>query len=600
MGRRWSIVGVFVACMLLQPAPASAATTPTYLRTIGGPAHADIYPGGIDVDAAGSVYIADTGNDQVERYDPGVNTMDWRVGIRGSTSQLGSFSDPRDVAVTSGGDLYVADTGHGIVQVLNAATGAYERRLVYSGFRVPIGVSVGTDGHGKELVLVSDGRTGNVEIFDTSGTHLLTIPPRLGSNAGTRDAATDPQGNIYVADYRHDMIQVYGAAGNWLRSWGGSTATSCQKVPRPYGVDTDDAGIVYVAASNNNLTRAFTSTGGCVATYGSSGTGENQLSQLRRVAVSSGPDPIVYEADLWGIKVLEFRASDGTLIRRLGSWPKPAPGGFNEIHKVAVTANAVYGVDTNNQRAERFDLDGTNPIAWGTKGVSTKTANFNWPFGIAVNPANGHVWVADTHNSYLREFLADGTFIRTFGKLGSATGSFNWPTALAFDASGNMYVADSSNNRIQSFTPTLAFRWAYGSGGSGTANLRRPSGITFDPVGGRVLVADTVNARIVSLDPATGARFGILPITKGSQPGQVAAPEDVAVDAAGHVWVADTLNFRVERFEADGTYSGIVIGGPGLGGGDYGFAKPGGVAIGSNGLLYVADTFNDRIQVYQP
>jgi DNA-binding beta-propeller fold protein YncE len=365
-------------------------------------------------------------------------------------------------------------------------------------------------------------------------------------------------------------------------------------------VDVDDAGIVYVAASNNNLVRAFTDTGACVRTYGSSGTSETQQSQLRRVAVSPGSSPIVFAADLWGIKVLEYQASDGTLIRRLGSWPKPAAGGFNEVHKVAVTATTVYGIDTNNQRANGFNLDGSGPFAWGTKGVALNQANFNWPFGIAVNPANGHVWVADTHNSNLREFQADGTFIRTFGKQGSATGSLNWPTALAFDAAGNMYVADSSNNRIQSFTPSLAFRWAYGSNGTGLSNLRRPSGLTVDSVGNRILVADTANSRIVSLNPATGARIAILPIAKGTGTGAISGPEDVAVDAAGHVWIADTLNHRVERFEANGTYSGIVLGGGGPGSGTSQFAKPGGVAIGPDGLLYVADTFNDRIQVFQP
>jgi len=362
----------------------------------------------------------------------------------------------------------------------------------------------------------------------------------------------------------------------------------------------DDQGIVYVASSNNNLTRAFTATGTCVRTYGVSGTGELQVSQLRRVAVSPGPDPIVFAADLWGIKVLEFRASDGGIVRRLGSWPKPAAGGFNEVHKVAVTSSWVYGIDTNNQRAQRFALDGSNPIAWGTKGVALNQAAFNWPFGIAVNPANGHVWVADTHNSNLREFLADGTFVRTFAKQGSALGAVNWPTALAFDPAGNMYVADTSNNRIQSFSPSLTVRWAYGSVGSGLGNLRRPSGIAYDPVGNRVLVADTANSRIVALDPTTGVRLSILPIAKGSAAGAISSPEDVTVDAAGHIWVADTLNHRVERFEANGTYSGIVLGGPGFGSTNDRFAKPCGIDVGPDGLLYVADTFNDRIQVFQP
>lgn len=600
--RGWS--AVILSVMLVASLPMGggvslAADPPILVRTIGGPARAQIYPGGIDVDAAGNVYVADTGNDQVVRLAAGTSNEDWRSGVRGAGLGHG-YSDVRDVAVTTTGDVYVAVTGLGAVVVLDAATGAYERRLAFGGFRTPIGVSVGVDASGDEVVLVSNGRSGNVDVFSLSGQHTLTIPPRLGANAGTRDAATDLQGRIYVADYRHDAIQVYTAGGVWLSSWGGASAPTCQKIPRPYGVDVDDAGIVYVASSNANRIHAFQADGTCVRTYGSWGSTADRFSQLRRVAVTPGPSPEIFGADLWGIKVLVYDKGSGVVDRRLGSWPHPSAGGFNEVRKVGVTTTHVYGSDTNNHRGQGFNLDGTLPFSFGKKGPTVNSADFDWPFGLGVNGVNDHVWVANTHDSNLKEFLPDGTWVRTLGKLGSQPGQFNWPQDVAFDGAGNMYVADASNNRIQSFTPSLAFRWSYGTAGSGLSNLRRPAGLTYDPVGNRILVADTSNSRIVALSPATGARLAILPITRGTAPGQIMGPEDVAVDAAGHIWVADTQNNRIQRFEANGSYSQIVLGGLAISSGPGGFAKPSGIEVGPDGLLYVADTYNDRIQVFQP
>lgn len=596
MAAAWMAAAALTAPALLQPSPALAAA-PVLVRTIGGARQADTYPGGIDVAANGDVVIADTGNDRIERYAAGTNTVLWSVGMRGGTLAQGNFQDPRDVAVDAN-YVYVADTGHSFMQIIDAVTGAFVRKWQYP-FRSPIGVSVGTDGQGHERVLVSNGGSGTVDVFDGALTHLFTIPPKLSNNAGTRDAATDPNGNIYVADYRDDAIHKYDRTGTYLLSWGGTGADTCHQIPGPYGVDVDDQSRVYVAASDSNRVKSFTAAGACLSSYGTSGTGEFQVSQVRRVAVSEGPTPQIYSADLWGIKVLVYNV-DGSVARRIGSWPKPSPGGFNEVHDVAVSATYVYAPDTCNHRAERFDLDGGNPIAWGTKGVSRNLANYNWPQGMAVNPATGNVWVVDTRNSRLMEFGPAGSGpLRTIGKLGTAPGSFKWPEGMTFDAAGNAYVADSANNRIQSFSPTWSLRWTYGSGGVGLSNLRRPTRLTVDTVGNRLLVADTANGRIVSLNLSTGARNEILPIAKGTGPGQLLGPEGVAVDpATGDIWVSEAQNNRVERFSATGVFSGVAIGGGGPGSTAAKLNHPAGLRFGPGRLLYIADAYNNRIQVF--
>jgi Uncharacterized conserved protein len=255
-----SLIAMLVAATGGRAEIAVALSAPTYVRTIGTAGEADMYPSGVDVDASGNVVVADTGNDRVEFYARGATSPTWSVGVRGAPvgGAADSFQNPRDVAVDAN-YVYVADTDDNVVQVLNKSTGVFVKKIAYK-FSTPLGVSVGTDGAGHERVLVSNGGSGTVEVFDAALNHVLTVQP-LTSNAGTRDAATDSKGNIYAADYRGNRIVKYSPTGTYLAQWGGSGAPTCQQVPRPYGVDVDDANHVYVASSNLEQIKEFSTTG---------------------------------------------------------------------------------------------------------------------------------------------------------------------------------------------------------------------------------------------------------------------------------------------------------------------------------------------------
>ena len=111
--------------------------------------------------------------------------------------------------------------------------------------------------------------------------------------------------------------------------------------------------------------------------------------------------------------------------------------------------------------------------------------------------------------------------------------------------------------------------------------------------GGRVHVADTLNDRIQTFD-ADGnplASWG----ERGEGDGQFRGPHGVAVDSAGRIYVADTFNHRIQAFEGDGSYRQSW----GEGGSEPGeFASPFGVAAGPEGRVYVADTLNHRVQAF--
>jgi sugar lactone lactonase YvrE len=467
---------------------------------------------------------------------------------------------------------------------------------------------VGTDGFGNERILVSDGSNGNVYVFDTSDNLKLTIPPTTG-NEGTRDAATDSLGNVYTADYRNDRVDKYNASGVLQFMWGGSGAPTCKQVSKPTGIDVDSSGHVYVASSNLDVVKEFNGTdGSCVTTvsggntYGTKGSGAQQLSQLRHVAVGTGASPLVFASDLWGLKVLTYNqdGSFSTTQPELGNGVVPPAGGLNEVHGIAVTSSYVFAADTVNMRMERFNTDGTSPFAWST-GTPESPTGFNWAQGIGVDPVSGNVWVADTKNNTIEEFTTGGTALRI---LGAATYSFFWPTAVSFDPLGNMYVADTNNSQIESFavptsgTPTL--RWAVSTGGGTIGAFSHPFDVVYDGTqsSARLLVTDTFNNRLVTLDPANGNGVAVLPMSKGSGNGQVTSPEGVTVAANGMIWVTDTGNNRVEEFNPDGTFANELMGSYGTSNSQ--LNAPQGIQIGPDGLLYIADTSNNRIQVFQP
>jgi tripartite motif-containing protein 71 len=139
---------------------------------------------------------------------------------------------------------------------------------------------------------------------------------------------------------------------------------------------------------------------------------------------------------------------------------------------------------------------------------------------------------------------------------------------VAVDAAGNFYVADTGNNRVQKFDGAGAFLEEWGSIGDGL--LRLPSGVALDR-DGNIIVADSKNKRVQKFS-ATGAfirKWGTTRIApSGQQPfaspetiavdswgsygfggGQFDGPSDIAVDAAGTVFVSDYGNNRVQIFK---------------------------------------------------
>ncbi len=199
------------------------------------------------------------------------------------------------------------------------------------------------------------------------------------------------------------------------------------------------------------------------------------------------------------------------------------------------------------------------------------------------------------------------------------------PAGVAADGVGNLFIADSLNHRIRRVNPAGTITTVAGSGRDGfngggfggdggpadQSQLDSPSGVAVDGAG-NLFIADSLNHRIRRVDPAgtitTVAGTGEEGSSGDGGPADQArldSPSGVAVDSAGNLFIVDG-NYRIRRVDP----TGIIItsaGGRGFGfSGDGGpadqarLAFPSGVAVDATGNLFIADAGNDRIRRVDP
>ncbi|MBF0564727.1 MAG: hypothetical protein HQK89_05745 [Nitrospirae bacterium] len=561
-------------------------------------------PSGIAVDSSGNVYVADTSNNRIQKFNSsGQFIAKW--GSQGNGD--GQFYQPFGIAVDSSGNVYVADTSNNRIQKFNSS-GQFVAKWGSSGtgdgqFYLPEGIAVDSSGN----VYVADTYNERIQKFSSSGQFIA----KWGSQ-GNGDGqfyqpfgiAVDSSGNVYVADYINNRIQKFGSSGLFIAKWG-STGTDDGQFEYPKGIAIDSSGNVYVVDSGNNRIQKFSSSGLFIAKWGSTGTDDGQFYWSTGIAVDNSGNVYVAEHN----RVQKF-SSSGLFIAKWGSFGS-GDGQFYQPFGIAVDSSGnVYVADYINNRIQKFSSSGLFIAKWGSGGAGD--GQFEYPKGIAVD-SSGNVYVVDSGNNRVQKFSSSGLFIAKWGSFGSGDGQFDQLEGIAVDSSGNVYVADDGDyriqNRIQKFSSTGQFIAKWGSFGSGDGQFDQLEGIAVDS-SGNVYVADDGDYRIqnrIQKFSSTGqfiAKWGSF----GSGDGQFDQLEGIAVDSSGNVYVADiyyeydaivkgllTPQPRIQKFSSSGQF--IAKWGS-QGSSDGQFDGPIGIAADSSGNVYVADGGIARIQKF--
>lgn len=443
-----------------------------------------------------------------------------------------------------------------------------------------------------------------------------------------KELALDGSGNVWVADYGNNRIEEFSSTTAFIRAVG-TSGTGAGQFKNPTGVAVSPtSGNVYITDSNNNRVEEFTASGSFVRMFGfgvsdgkaefetctsscragTSGSGNGEFTAPNGITVD--PNGNVWVTD-GNNRVQEFTSS-GAFMLTFGSYGT-GNGQFNVPNGLAVCGGNLYVTDINNDRVEEFTLFGGYESQFGSPG--TGNGQFTYASRIGCEPNNGLLYVSDKSGNRVEEFNLAGTFVASIGSGGSGIGQFKEPIGIAVSPSGAVYVSDSGNSRVQEWTPANttmpSYSSQFGSAGTGAGQLKSKDGLTVD-ASGNVWVTDTSNNRVEEFNEngefVKTLGFGVSDSSEkfeictsscqagnyGSGNGQFKAPDGIAVDAHGNVWVADT--YRLEEFSSEGAYI-RTVGSHGTGAGQFNDLEDD-LTTDASGNLWVADGENNRVQEF--
>jgi uncharacterized protein (TIGR03437 family) len=575
----------------------------------------------VTTDREGNVYASDHLRHQVYRIDKtGQIRLYAGSGLTDSTGDGGAATEaalnqPWALATDTEGNLYISEF-----------RGERIRKVTRDG---RITTVAGSTKHPRGNLLGDRGPASDANLFELYG------------------IAVDGKGQVFAAMQQNRVRRIgadgmiYAVAGDGSGRFSGDGGLASQSgINHPHGMAVDSAGNLYFADRNNNRIRKIspqgiitTVAGGGQGALGDGGPALNaSLTLPSGVAVDGAGN--LYIADTWGNRVRKVTAQ-GIITTIAGDGQARFNGeegiatslSLSQPHSVAVDSiGNVYVADIANRRVrvitpagQMRTIAGNGKSFFSGDGGPATEALFDQPASVTTDPA-GNIYVADTLNNRIRKIDTNG-IVQTIAGNGKAEYSgdggpateagLNWPAYVRLDGQGNLYIADMRNQRIRKVSPSGVISTIAGNGQGGAVGdgVAATQAHLVDPVAvaisnrGEIFIADRSN-RIRKIDAN-----GILSTVVGNgvagfagdgglaTSASINRPSDMGFDAAGNLYIVDSVNFRVRRIDLNGVIQTIAGSGCGCwSGNDVESAItnlldfPTGIGVQPDGNLFVAGT----------
>jgi|Deesub1362A_J573_1020465.scaffolds.fasta_scaffold00004_409 DNA-binding beta-propeller fold protein YncE len=233
------------------------------------------------------------------------------------------------------------------------------------------------------------------------------------------------------------------------------------------------------------------------------------------------------------VSVIDLKTMNSFNIESAGEVSLLSPIGV-----VAAPDGRIYVSDADLKKVAVFNKKG--------KFISFFEGQFNRPTGLAINPREGRIYVADTWAHLIYIYGLDGKRLDSIGGRGEEQGKLNYPTHLFVDKDGLLYVSDTLNFRVQIFTPTGKFLTAFGLIGDSYSTFDKIKGVAVDTEG-HIYVVDAAQDMVKIYDRQ--GRLLLFFGRKGHFYGDFYLPAGIYIDTTDRIYVADSLNRRIQVFQ---------------------------------------------------
>jgi sugar lactone lactonase YvrE len=555
-----------------------------------GPTQLDS-PFAVYVDSRGAIYVADQGNNRVQQFPPnstGATAGTTVAGKNGFGAGAAQFIFPQGLHVDGSGSVYVADQGNNRIQKWAATINPAYAPTLPGTYSVLVTSAAGCTAITNSLTVTAP-PAANIaatpSLLVCSG-NSLTLTASGGDSFAWSTGSNST--SIVLTPTSTTLVSVTAMSGGCISvnsvvvtvsptpmvSLTNTVAGSCVGVAS-LSVSSDQAASRIDWYNGNTLVYSsvlqISPNGSTVAGGNNDGDGANQLNTPSGVYVDGVGN--LYVADAFNNRIQQFgpnstSATAGTTVAG-GNGPGPAANQLRNPAGVYMDGvGNLYVVDNLNHRIQRFGPNSTSATAGttvaGGNSPGPAADQLTLPYGVYVDGV-GNVYVAEVGNNRIQRFGPNSTSstagitIAGGNNYGNAANQLANPYGVYLDGVGNLYVADYGNHRIQRFGPNSTSATAgttvAGGNGSGPAadQLVFPFGVYADGIG-NVYVADWGNSRIQFFGPNSTSSTAGTTLAGGNGDGdgvnQLNGPSGVYIDRVGNLYVADTYNHRIQKFSA--------------------------------------------------